>query len=290
MSPSPAPATSNGANGFPVRRFPARFAPRVMRPISRGALSSTAQILHAVVVEQTESRVEPRRAPPIPAEALPFPPPGLLGLRLDVQPPPQVLQTDGRHCQVAPAFHVGGGMTGQQGPFAPRALPRLRATPGPSATLSPSAHFPGTLVIGRTILRRFRGGTRRASPVARRVLVPVASLSPRRSGPPRQPACDGPCRLRPPITGSASGASLLSRLPVRSLPLRPEDLLAIPKMAVSMGFRGLVSLPPAIQATGPLARAPTGLTPVERARLRWTHDWMNWLTPTRRGGISCRTG
>jgi hypothetical protein len=31
--PSPAPATSNGANGFPVRRFPADFASRVMRPI-----------------------------------------------------------------------------------------------------------------------------------------------------------------------------------------------------------------------------------------------------------------
>ena len=31
MSPSPAPAASNGANGFPVRRFPAGFASRVMR-------------------------------------------------------------------------------------------------------------------------------------------------------------------------------------------------------------------------------------------------------------------
>jgi hypothetical protein len=31
--PSPAPVTSNGANGFPVRRFPADFASRVMRPI-----------------------------------------------------------------------------------------------------------------------------------------------------------------------------------------------------------------------------------------------------------------
>jgi len=30
VSPSPAPATSNGANGFPVRRFPVRFASRVM--------------------------------------------------------------------------------------------------------------------------------------------------------------------------------------------------------------------------------------------------------------------
>ncbi len=133
---------------------------------------------------------------------------GLLSLRLVVEPPLQVLQTDGRHCQVAPAFHVVGGIAEQQGPVAPRALPRLIATPGPSATLSPTTHFPGALVIGQRLLRAFRRGTRRASPVARRVLAPVPSLSPRRSDPPRQPTCDGPCCLRPSITGSASGASL----------------------------------------------------------------------------------
>jgi len=54
---------------------------------------------------------------------------------------------------------------------------------GPSATLSPSAHFPGALVIGRIRSRRFRGGARRASPVARRVLVTVPPLPPRRRGP-----------------------------------------------------------------------------------------------------------
>src|SRR5262245_66150778 len=43
-------------------------------------------------------------------------------------------------------------------------------------------------------------------------------------------------------------------------------------MAVSMGFRTSVSLRPAIQATGPLALAPAGLTPAERVRLRWTHE------------------
>src|SRR6476620_4328671 len=75
----------------------------------------------------------------------------------------------------------------QQGPFAPRALPRLDATAGPSATLSPSADFPGSPVIRPTCLRRFRGGARRASPVARRALVTVPSLPPRRSVPPRQP-------------------------------------------------------------------------------------------------------
>ena len=44
---------------------------------------------------------------------------------LYVQPPPKVLQTDGRHCQVAPAFHVVGGVAEQQGPPG-RALARPR--------------------------------------------------------------------------------------------------------------------------------------------------------------------
>jgi hypothetical protein len=42
-------------------------------------------------------------------------------------------------------------------------------------------------------------------------------------------------------------------------------------MALSMGFRSLVSLLSAIQATGRLAFAPAGLSPAERASLRWTH-------------------
>src|SRR5262245_5706109 len=42
----------------------------------------------------------------------------------------------------------------QQGPFAPRALPRFAATAGPSATLSSSADFPGLPVIRPTQLPR----------------------------------------------------------------------------------------------------------------------------------------
>ena len=38
--PFPAPATSNGACGFPAHRSPARFVPRLMGPIGWGALSS----------------------------------------------------------------------------------------------------------------------------------------------------------------------------------------------------------------------------------------------------------
>ena len=68
----------------------------------------------------------------------------------------------------------------QQGPLAPWALPHFLATTDPTATLSPSTDFPVEPVIRSTLLRRFRTGTSRASPVTRRVLVTVLSLPPRR--------------------------------------------------------------------------------------------------------------
>src|SRR5580693_3321810 len=106
--------------------------------------------------------------------------PGRLSLRLDVYSPPQVLQIDGRLCHLVLAFLVSEYYK-QQGSFAPRALPRLTATANPSVTLSPSIDFPVERVIRSTLLRRFRAGTWRASPVARRVLATVLSLPPRRS-------------------------------------------------------------------------------------------------------------
>jgi len=99
----------------------------------------------------------------------------------------------------------------------------------------------------------------------------VLSLPPRRSGRPLQSGCGRPYRLRPRDKGSTSGASTLSRLPLHSLSLRPGDSLTIPKMALSMGIRLLVSRQPAIQATRLLTLALVGLSPTERASLSWTH-------------------
>jgi len=45
---------------------------------------------------------------------------------------------------------------------------------------------------------------------------------------------------------------------MRSLSFRPGDLLTFPKKALSMGFKDLVSLLPAIHATGSLAFLPGG--------------------------------
>ena len=59
---------------------------------------------------------------------------------------------------------------------------------------------------------------------------------------------------------------------MRSLSLRPGNSLTILLMASSMGFRRSVSLPPAIQATGLLALAPAGLTPLLNTfAFLWTH-------------------
>jgi hypothetical protein len=55
---------------------------------------------------------------------------------------------------------------------------------------------------------------------------------------------------------------------VGSLVLRPGDLLAIPKMALSIGFIRFVSSTDAIQATGLLTLTPVGLTPTEHASLK----------------------
>src|SRR5499427_3147913 len=79
-----------------------------------------------------------------------------------------------------PCLPLGRRCCKWQGPFAPRTLLRLLATTDPAATLSSSADFPVSPVIRPTLLRRFRAGTRRASPVAQHVLVTVPSLPPRR--------------------------------------------------------------------------------------------------------------
>ena len=76
-----------------------------------------------------------------------------------------------------PCLPCGRRLYKQQGSFAPRALPRLNATTNPSVTLSPSIDFPVEPVIRSTLLRRFRAGTRRASPVARHVLATVLCFS-----------------------------------------------------------------------------------------------------------------
>ena len=107
--------------------------------------------------------------------------------------------------------------------------------------------FPGVAGYRSDLLQRFLPGTRRASPVAECALAIVLSLSPRQSGSPLRSVCDAPCCLHPAPRSSALGRDF-SRLLCVYWSLRPDDLLTILKMALSIA-RDSVSLFPAIQAT-----------------------------------------
>ena len=55
-------------------------------------------------------------------------------------------------------------------------------------------------------------------------------------------------------------------------------------MALSMGFKALVSLHPAIQATELLTFTLAGLTPAEHTSLSWTHNRSPLLRKALRSG------
>lgn len=139
----------------------------------------------------------------------------------------------------------------QQGPFAPRALPRFNATTDPAATVSSSTVFPGPPVMRSTLLRRFLDGTRTASPVAWHVLVTVLSLPPRQRDVPHQIVWR---HILLPSSDTRKlgllGLFFLSGPPMGSLVLRPGDSLTILKMALSVSFIRLVSSTNVTQATG----------------------------------------
>ena len=102
--------------------------------------------------------------------------------------------------------------------------------------------FPGDTGYRPDLLQRFLAGTRRASPVAQCVLVIVLSLTPRQSGSPHQSVCDAPCCLHPALKGSAFGANVF-RGYFAFTSLRPDDLLTILKMALSINERFGFPLP-----------------------------------------------
>src|SRR5215471_20187314 len=130
---------------------------------------------------------------------------------------------------------------------------------GPSKTLSSSTDFLGAPVIRLVLLRRFRDGTRRASPVALRVLAIVLSLL----TPPEWIAasvrCDHPCCLHRTVAGSASGAIHFRGHICVHFRYGPMAHV-IPRMIWSIGFKDSISFLLAIQVTRLLTFAPVGLT------------------------------
>jgi hypothetical protein len=143
-------------------------------------------IADSVVSEEPEPFMEPRRTPPLPAEAAIR----LISLRHDVDPPPQVLQTNGRRNHAAPASHVVGGRAEQQVLRSTGITPLPRYC-GPLRHLLAVRPLPRVPGYGLDMAPPLSRGARKASPVARPVLVTVPSLSPRRSVPPHQPGATG---------------------------------------------------------------------------------------------------
>ena len=203
--------------------------------------------------------------------------PGRVSLRLDVDPPPQVLQTAGRFSPAPlPPVWVGD-VPGRRAPSLPRRYPPsslLRAHPPPSRRRPISRGTPGYPTYPASGPRGpGRGGFRQG-------LDP--SWAPCRRSHPAGAAC----RVSQPTATRAAFAlrrrarppgRYFSGPPLRSLALRPGDSLTIPRMAWSMGLRAPVSLLPAIPATGLLAATPAGLAPAERISLASGHTDAEYL-------------
>ena len=195
-------------------------------------------------------------------------PPGRFSLRLDVYSPPQSCN-DGRLCHLVLAFLMVGDVANSRAPslHGLYSASRLLRTHPPPFRL----RFPVEPVIRSTLLRRFLAGTRRASPVARHVLAAVLSLPPRRSEEPLRSDFGSPCRLHPPVGGSAFGATHFRghfRVHCRCGPVTRH----LPEGDVVDWLQSLGFPPPCYPNYGASTLAPAGLSPAENASLRWTHN------------------
>src|SRR5882724_6997558 len=95
MGPSPAPAASNGANGFPVRRSPVCFVSWVM-DLSTGSAFGRGPMVNPVISEESELVMEPCRTPPLPAEAATAPRPHEMSPHSLLDPQPHIRQAPTR--------------------------------------------------------------------------------------------------------------------------------------------------------------------------------------------------
>ncbi len=164
---------------------------------------------------------------------------GPLSLRLDVYSPPQVLQIDGRLCHLVLAFLVVGDFTNSRAPSLHGRYPAstlLRTHPSPSRLRSTSRL---SRLYDRPCSDDFSSG--------RGGLLQLLgmSLSPCCRFPPRRSVGAASIRFRLPMLPSPSGWGLglrgyaLSRPLLRSLLLRPGELVASPRETLSIGFRVL---------------------------------------------------
>src|ERR1700752_2925949 len=196
--------------------------------------------------------------------------PGRLSLRLDVESPPQVLQIDGRLYHLVLAFPIERDIPDRRAPLLRGRYPTsslIRTHPSPSRR-RPISRFSrlydlpcsGDFSPGRGGLRQLLGVS----------LSPCCRFHPAEVKMPHRSDFGTPCCLRPTEAGSALGPSPFEATSAFTF-VTARRLVASPRETLSMGFRILVSLRPAIRTTGLLTLAPAGLSPAEHTGLSWTH-------------------
>src|SRR5208283_2155168 len=197
--------------------------------------------------------------------------PGRLSLRLDVYSPPQVLQIDGRLCHLVLAFLVVGDFTNSRAPSLHGRYPAstlLRTHPSPSRLRSTSRL---SRLYDRPCSDDFSSGRGGLLQLLGMSLSPCCRFHPAEVLEPHRSDFGSPCCLRPPVGGSAFGAThfrghfcvhccygpVTRRLPTGDVVDRLQ----------SLGFP-----PPCYPNYGVLIFAPAGLSLAEHASLRWTHN------------------
>ena len=133
-------------------------------------------------------------------------PPRLIGLRLQVHLPPQVLQTNGRLYHLTLASRVVGRSLAI-GFLRSPVITRFIATTNPSATLSPSIDFPVEPVIRSTFSGDFPPGRGGLLQLLGLSLPPCCRFHPAEVKEPHRSDFGSPCCLRPTVVGSALGAT-----------------------------------------------------------------------------------
>src|SRR6476619_6226174 len=101
-------------------------------------------------------------------------------------------------------------------------------------------------------------------------LLPCCRFHPAEVAMPHRSDFGTPFCLRPTEAGSALGSTPFEATFTFTV-VTARQLVVSPRETLSIGFRILISLHPAIQTTGRLTFAPAGLPPAEHTSLNWTH-------------------
>src|SRR6202521_4493479 len=101
-------------------------------------------------------------------------------------------------------------------------------------------------------------------------LLPCCRFHPAEVEMPHRSDFGTPCCLRPTEAGSALGFTPFEATFTFTV-VTARQLVVSPRETLSIGFRILISLHPAIRTTGRLTFSPAGLPPAEHTSLTWTH-------------------